>query len=596
MYSLLLAVDQVLARHSPVIIIQRWVRGWLVRKTLSRNPNPKIRCVWGGGCYFLQMSCTSPCTLHFRSIVRRQSGSSTVFKQQTKMTAPKNNPRKPNSMTSVAKKIITTQVPTSAQLTPPSKSRERNLSIRKSHSDTYTIITLPPPPPTSPRLSPMPIETHIVGLDAGSSKMIYTMHINLGNLQQKVTEAEKVEPRGATKAFQSAFRHKKKLSVKGQMAKQLGAEKGKCGTETSPKSQALPRADSVPDSSPKPPAADGAGLSDGPDEKVGSDDGDSMEVSGQSIKAVPCNYVEDVVTSKKEDGRRVRIAKKEIKETVRRADEPPPKSCSVKPSTVMSKDERAFTRAYTTMTLSALRAVEKVREARKRADLLIQKANLVAKMKQERMERREKIEKFHRELKENITMWRISEENRLDCMQEQLLAKKSEEVLCRVHSHDTAMATIQRHKEDEKFACEFSQKNTLVKNMVCKEDQKVLKDVSFQVAREKVGQSREVSHEHQEMVRQYMEQRDAKLLQEGATAKKVLDAKMLQVLVGIVTYTVQTLVLTYISLPLHHSVPLPTPFLPSPSSAFLPSTSLPTPSFSLPSPSLPLAYISHKMP
>ena len=93
--------------------------------------------------------------------------------------------------------------------------------------------------------------------------MIYTMHINLGNLQQKVTEAEKVEPRGATKAFQSAFRHKKKLSVKGQMAKQLGAEKGKCGTETSPKSQALPRADSVPDSSPKPPAADGAGLSDG---------------------------------------------------------------------------------------------------------------------------------------------------------------------------------------------------------------------------------------------------------------------------------------------------------------------------------------------
>lgn len=49
MYSLLLAVDQVLARHSPVIIIQRWVKGWLVRKTLSRNPNPKIRCVWAGG-------------------------------------------------------------------------------------------------------------------------------------------------------------------------------------------------------------------------------------------------------------------------------------------------------------------------------------------------------------------------------------------------------------------------------------------------------------------------------------------------------------------------------------------------------------------
>ena len=45
MYSLLLAVDKVLARHSPVMVIQRWVRGWLVRKTLDRSSNPRIRCV-----------------------------------------------------------------------------------------------------------------------------------------------------------------------------------------------------------------------------------------------------------------------------------------------------------------------------------------------------------------------------------------------------------------------------------------------------------------------------------------------------------------------------------------------------------------------
>ena len=49
MYSLLLAVDRVLARHSPVMVIQRWVRGWLVRKALDRSSNPRIRCVCGGG-------------------------------------------------------------------------------------------------------------------------------------------------------------------------------------------------------------------------------------------------------------------------------------------------------------------------------------------------------------------------------------------------------------------------------------------------------------------------------------------------------------------------------------------------------------------
>ena len=372
--------------------------------------------------------------------------------------------------------------------------------------------------------------------------MVYTMHINLGKLQQNVTKAENVEPKGLTKAFQ----HKRKSSVKDQIAKRLSPRNGKLGTEASPKSQALTKAATIPGSDlthNKPPNANGAELSDGADDKVGEalgdDGGDSMEVTGQSVEAVPCNHVEDVATSRREDGHRVRIAKKEIKETVRRANEPPPKTCSVKQPTVMSKDEMTFTRAYATMTLSALRAVEKVREARKKADVLIQKANLVAKMKHERMERREKIEKFHREFKENITMWRIAQENRLESMEEQLLAKKSEEVLRRVHSHDTAMTTIQRHKEDKKFAREFSQQNTLVRNMVCQEDQKVLKDGRFQEVRERVGGMREVSLEHQEMVRRYMEQRDAKLLQEGATARKDLDANMLQVLpmVGLIHYT-----------------------------------------------------------
>lgn len=43
MYSLLLAVDRVLARYSPVMVIQRWVRGWLVRKATAKYPNSRLR-------------------------------------------------------------------------------------------------------------------------------------------------------------------------------------------------------------------------------------------------------------------------------------------------------------------------------------------------------------------------------------------------------------------------------------------------------------------------------------------------------------------------------------------------------------------------
>ena len=61
-HHLLLKVDKMLACLSPVVIIQRWVRGWLCRCHLARSNNQKIRlglrfCIvhltagspWGGG-------------------------------------------------------------------------------------------------------------------------------------------------------------------------------------------------------------------------------------------------------------------------------------------------------------------------------------------------------------------------------------------------------------------------------------------------------------------------------------------------------------------------------------------------------------------
>ena len=42
-YRVLLTVDRVLARYSPVILLQRHIRGWLVRKALAKSTNQKIR-------------------------------------------------------------------------------------------------------------------------------------------------------------------------------------------------------------------------------------------------------------------------------------------------------------------------------------------------------------------------------------------------------------------------------------------------------------------------------------------------------------------------------------------------------------------------
>lgn len=44
-YGVLLAVSRVLAKHSPVLFLQRYIRGWMVRKALAKSTNQRIRCV-----------------------------------------------------------------------------------------------------------------------------------------------------------------------------------------------------------------------------------------------------------------------------------------------------------------------------------------------------------------------------------------------------------------------------------------------------------------------------------------------------------------------------------------------------------------------
>ena len=47
-YGVLLAVSRVLAKHSPVLFLQRYIRGWMVRKALVKSTNQRIRCVFIG--------------------------------------------------------------------------------------------------------------------------------------------------------------------------------------------------------------------------------------------------------------------------------------------------------------------------------------------------------------------------------------------------------------------------------------------------------------------------------------------------------------------------------------------------------------------
>ena len=436
-------------------------------------------------------------------------------------------------------------MPSSIHLATPTRTKKRDghAKVKRSHSDTVT--TFPPPPPTSPTVSPrglradfstkystpLSVETHVLGVDGGSTKLRYSMHINLHKLQQNVAEAENSEPEGVNSNFKSAFQRKTPRKPTSKATKiQLSPPKAKGkGEKTMPLTSAKEsdtttsinkKIPSDGDEKKEKPASDRQAVT------VDLETSSEINVTGRTVQAVPHNFIADMITSRREDGERIRNAEKEIKETVAKTKQPPLKP---EKTTSMSKDELSFTRAYTTMTLSALKAVEKVHEARKKTDALIQKVNLVSKMKQERMERREKIEEFHRSLRESINNWRAEKDDKLTLARQLQRMRREEDILRRSHSHDTAITNMHRQSEDQKFACEFSQQNTLVSSTLSKEDRKLSQDSKLQGIKEKVQQAREVSKEHQEMVKRYMELREAKLLQEGLSAKEELDAKMLEV-------------------------------------------------------------------
>ena len=424
-------------------------------------------------------------------------------------------------------------------------------------------VALPPPPPTSPILTsprssrreciqqkpelPSSLETHVLGMNDSTSKLRYSMHINLHELHQVVLEAGGSELEESIQNLRSVFQRKsphkpaavikptkqskqsplrnhmnrsdKNLSesrpAKSHCTKTRGSDATKLASDQTREEEpeGKPTSDKVP-SHPLPPPAQ---------------DSQDIGVSGQIVQVLPHDYVAAMVMSRQEEGRMIRKAEKEIMETVTKMRQPPPRPEKAKNPDVLTKDEMAFTRAYTTMNLSAVRAVEKVHDSRKKAEELIQRANHVSKMKREKVKRRGKIENFHQTLRDNNNSWKAMEESRLAQLREQQCIQRTKDIMKTTESRDAAAMNQHRQMEDQTFACEFNQQQMLVSVTLTKEDQRQSKDAKLLEIKEQVQQAREVSQEHQEMVRRYMELRKNKLQQEGATAKKNLDTKMLEV-------------------------------------------------------------------
>ena len=330
------------------------------------------------------------------------------------------------------------------------------------------------------------------------------MHINLNKLQQSVALAELSEPEGVSKTFKRAFVTKRK---NGSAKKSEFEAESLTNVATTTSKEAGPKVD------------DNASL------KQSEKD---IESEGRVAKVLTCDQLPDLATTKREDGKALRAAEREISQMYVKLRQPPPQPVRELRPKPVGKDHHSFTRAYATMTLSALRSIEKVHEARKKGEELMRKANLVSKIKQERVIRRSKIEEFQRSLRENALEWKSDESHRVEEARSKQKEQQQTEVLKRSQVHDNAIVSVQKQLEDQEFAGEFGRQNTLVGSTLSKEDRKISKDSIQSETKERVQLARELSAEQQQLVKKYMESRKAKLIREGVERKNELDIKMIE--------------------------------------------------------------------
>ena len=332
------------------------------------------------------------------------------------------------------------------------------------------------------------------------------MHINLNKLQHSVALAEQSEPEGVSKTFKRAFVTKRRNGS----AKKSEFEAGSSANVTTTASkEGAPKADGI------------ASL------KQSEKDENNIELAGQTAEVLTHNQLPDLATTKREGGKALRAAEREISQNFAKIRQPPPQPVRELRPKLARKEHHSFTRAYATMTLSALKSVEKVHEARKKGEELMQKANLVSRIKQERVIRRSKIEEFQRSLRENALEWKSDESHRLEEARSKQKEQQKVEILKRSQVHDSAILSMQKQLEDQEFASEFGRQNALVGSTLSKEDRKISKDSMQSETNERVQLARALSAEQQQLVKKYMESRKTKLIREGVERKNELDIKLL---------------------------------------------------------------------
>ena len=245
------------------------------------------------------------------------------------------------------------------------------------------------------------------------------------------------------------------------------------------------------------------------------------------------NRARNMAAARREDGSRVREAERQIKEVVVKSREVySPKLTS--PTTIhgaprLSKEELAYRRALGTMSLAPLLAMERKHQLNKMRSSLSSKTDHVLYMKQEREERRRKIDEVRRKNRELIENWRASEENKIAKLQEENARKETQQKMNLSLKRNECRENRRRKVEEHEFAVHFTQQNCANGREQTENDRSLMEE---EKAEEMKDQVQLLAEEAEQKRSEAMREREivvARVTWEGMVDKKQLNTKVVEV-------------------------------------------------------------------
>ncbi|XP_078687299.1 uncharacterized protein LOC144919665 isoform X1 [Branchiostoma floridae x Branchiostoma belcheri] len=493
--DLLQAINVLLAHCSPVLVIQRWVRGHLGRQTVARmrgqqrRPTPKKPEA--------QKEATPPPPTSPIPQTARSTTSNVGLDYDTYMQnrRPGSRPQSP-SVVSEKQAVMEGKVDDMMRL---SAMDREEFSPQKA---------LPPPVPT-------PITPAATPTGDGSFPR-RNLHINLNKLQEGMlqtldqNEAITIEIVKRLESGPSSLGPPSEGQRSGRDRRAKSEQKKQRKVYKTVQQLLGPQRD-----------LDQKPIVDTPVEE--SEVQVQFRLSGLKPMLHAADAVQEMLIAKREGAEDIRSAERVHREYL--ASQPQPK---LPPKQVVTLDQRLFSKAQGTMGMTCFKAVQQAYKDRKRAAQIAEKMEQVMAIKDQREQAKNRVQGFMHQKRNNALRKREKDGVEVSEALEKHELKHINYIEKRYETRGKAFERTKARFADLAFMADFSSQHTSVSNALLRHDRQTRKEDDSSERKDKYRQTREQSQEQKELVRRYLEHRQLMRQAEVSTERSVLDSKMLQ--------------------------------------------------------------------